>query len=388
MKKLLRRLIGYSNLLFAILLVISSLSPNISPEKYWGPSFLGLAYPYILLFNILFLLFWIWRKKKELMISILAILLGWNTLSAYISIHPGAIFQKSLYKNMNRSERAESKTLKFMSYNVRAFDRYRWTDKPGARQEIFDLLRKDDPDIICLQEYYCSNAGESGSDELYDALNQTPNRHIEYAISNPQNCYGIATFSFYPIVGRGRIEMKSSLSLCIFTDIIVDEDTLRIYNMHLQSIRLNHQHYRFIDSLKFRYDNQQMEEIKDISYRLRDAFVKRASQADLVAGHIAESPYAVIICGDFNDTPVSYSYRRIRAGLQDAFVESGWGVGRTYNGKFPSFRIDYILFDDNLEALHFSRKKVRLSDHYPITGYLKIREKHIPGEQIRGWIQK
>ena len=162
------------------------------------------------------------------------------------------------------------------------------------------------------------------------------------------------------------------MSFCSYSDIQVFDDTIRVYNLHLQSIRLNSQHYRLIDSLKFRYDNQQMEEIMDISFRLRDAFIKRAAQADLIANHIETCTHPVIVCGDFNDTPVSYSYRRIGSDLRDAFAETGWGIGRTYNGKFPSFRIDYILAGKELEAIYFRRKKVRLSDHFPITGYLKL----------------
>jgi endonuclease/exonuclease/phosphatase (EEP) superfamily protein YafD len=129
-----------------------------------------------------------------------------------------------------------------------------------------------------------------------------------------------------------------------------------------------------MDSLKLRYDDQQMADIKDISFRLRDAFIKRAAQADIIAAHISGCSHPVIICGDFNDTPVSYTYRTIRDGLMDAFSESGWGLGRTYNGKFPSFRIDYILYGGSIDALFFTREKIKLSDHFPIISYLKVKK--------------
>ena len=278
MKKILRRLIGYTNLFFAILLVLSSFSPYMSPERFWGPSFMGLAYPYILVINIFFMGFWILRKKRELIISFLAILVGWHTLVENISLHPGALFRRTQFENLSRGERISERQMKIISYNVRAFDRYRWTDNPTARKDIIDLLREDDPDILCLQEYYCTESGKFRYEELYAAFERTPYRHIEYIISNPQARYGIAIFSHYPIISSGRVELNSSLSVCSYADIKIFEDTLRIYNMHLQSVRLNSQHYRFIDSLKFRYDNQQMEEIKDISYRLRDAFIKSVGE--------------------------------------------------------------------------------------------------------------
>ncbi len=362
MKKILRRLIGYANLVFAVLLVGSFLSPGISPEKIWGPSFLGLTYPYILLANLLFMLFWILRKKKEFIISFLAILLGWNTLIQYVSMHPGALFRKAYYENLSREERDSDRQLKIMSFNVRAFDLYRWSGNPSAKQDIISLVRKNDPDILCLQEFYSTQKGQF----------RTPYSHLEYTVSNRSNKYGIAIFSHYPMVAKGRIDLNNTLSICSYADIRVDDDTFRVYNMHLQSTRLNSKRYRLIDSLKFNYDSQQVEEIRDISSRLKNAFVKRAGQADLIAGHIEKCSHPVIVCGDFNDTPVSYTYRRINGELRDAFTECGWGIGRTYNGKFPSFRIDYILFGKEFEALHFAREKVRLSDHFPITGYLRI----------------
>ena len=372
MKKILRRLIVYTNLVFAVLLVLSFLSPNLSPEKIWWPSFLGLAYPYILLANLLFMLFWILRKKKEFIISFLAILLGWNTLARYVSMHPSALFRKGYYESLNREERHSDRQVKVMSFNVRAFDLYRWSDKPSVKKDIITLFREEDPDILCIQEFYSTDEGQHRAEDLFIALDRTPHRHLEYTVSNSRNNYGIAIFSHYPVVAKGRIDLNNSLSICSYADIKLGDDTVRVYNMHLQSIRLNRHHYNLIDSLRLRYDNQQMDEIRDISSRLRDAFEKRAGQADLIAGHIENSPYPVIVCGDFNDTPVSYTYRRINGELSDAFVECGWGIGRTYNGKFPSFRIDYILSGKEFETEYFARKKVRLSDHFPITGYLRI----------------
>lgn len=373
MKRIIRRIIRYSNLAFAILLVLSFLSPNISPTKIWFPSFLGLAYPYILLVNLAFMLFWILMKKREFILSFLAILLGWNTLVRYFSLHPGSLFKKAYFDGLEQTEREEGGQLKIMSYNVRAFDLYKWTGNASNRQHILELIRANDPDVLCLQEFYTSERGAYRAEDIHRALENTPYRHIEILAGNTTRMYGTALYSRYPIVNKGRVELNSPPSLCSFTDILFGNDTLRIYNLHLQSTRLSSRHYRMIDSLKFRYDYQQMEEIRDLSSRLKDAFIKRAAQADLIAAHLSDCPYPVILCGDFNDTPVSYAYRRIGDGLQDVFAECGWGTGRTYNGKFPSFRIDYIFTGEEFEAMHFTRLKVRLSDHFPITGFLKLR---------------
>jgi len=336
------------------------------------PSFIGLAYPYILLVNLIFMSFWILRRKKEFLISLVAILLGWHTLMDNISIHPGALFQKAHYEKRSREERIQDRQIKIMSYNVRAFDLYGWTGIPGAKPGIFNMIQKENPEILCLQEFYSSSGGEFRADEIYRKLEGTKNRYLAFSVSNTRNQYGIAIFSDFPIISEGKVELDNSLSICQFTDLLVLSDTIRVYNMHLQSIHLRKHHYNFIDSLKLRYDNQQMDEIKDISSKLRDAFKKRAGQADLIAEHIDKCPYPVIVCGDFNDTPVSYTYRRIKGDRTDAFVEQGIGMGRTYNGKFPSFRIDYIIFGKEFEALHFSRKKTGFSDHYPVIGILQL----------------
>ncbi len=372
MKKILRKFILYANVVFAVFLILSFLSPHLSPEKIWFPAFLGLAYPYILLVNVLFLFFWILRKKKELLISLLAIILGWSTFTNYLSIRPFRFMKKSHYEHLVREQRKTDHQVKIMSYNVRGFNLYKWEDNPSTCTEILAFSREEDPDVLCIQEFYISHRAGSREKEIYRKLNNTPYRHLEYTASNRSRNYGIATFSHYPIVNKGSIPFENSFSICIFSDILISGDTFRIYNSHLQSVNLNSQHYQFIDSLKFRYDNQQLEEIKDISGRLRDAFIKRASQADIIATHVASCPFPVIICGDFNDTPVSYTYHTIKDDLQDAFSASGWGLGRTYNGKFPSFRIDYILHSGTIDALFFTRKKVKLSDHYPIISYLKM----------------
>lgn len=360
-------------MLFAVFLILSFLSPHLSPEKIWFPAFLGLAYPYILLVNLLFLLGWILLKRKELVISLLAIILGWGTFSAYLSIRPFRGLKKEHYSTQVREQRKADNQVKIVSFNVHLFNAGSWKEKPSTRAKILGFLRDEDPDILCIQEFYSSNRDGFREREIYHKLDQLPYRHITYSHPERRSGYGIATISNYPILQRGRIQLQGS-SICSYSDLLLDKDTIRIYNCHLQSVNLDSEQYQILDSLKFRYDDQQMAEIKDISFRLRDAFIKRAAQADIIADHISGCPHPVIVCGDFNDTPVSYTYRTIRDGLLDAFTESGWGLGRTYNGEFPSFRIDYILHGESLDALFFTREKVKLSDHYPIITYLKMKK--------------
>jgi len=373
LKRILRKFILYANVVFAVLLILSFLSPHLSPEKIWIPAFFGLIYPYILLLNVIFLLGWIILKRKELLISLLAILLGWGTFSDYLGLRPFRFLKKGQYVNMVREQRKADHQLKLVSFNVRLFDLDKWKENPSTRSEILLFIRDEDPDILCIQEFYSSNREGFRESDVFRKLDHLAYRHIGYFDSKRGSGYGIATFSNYPIILTGRIPLQGS-SICVYSDILMDQDTFRVYNCHLQSINLDSEQYQILDSLKFRYDDQQIAEIKDISFRLRDAFIKRAAQADIIAAHVSGCPHPIIICGDFNDTPVSYTYRTIRDGLQDAFTESGWGLGRTYHGEFPSFRIDYILHSESIDALFFTREKVMFSDHFPIISYLKMKK--------------
>jgi endonuclease/exonuclease/phosphatase family metal-dependent hydrolase len=161
----------------------------------------------------------------------------------------------------------------------------------------------------------------------------------------------------------------------IFTDLLIAGDTIRVYNNHLQSVRFHQRNFNFLDTLRFRYSEEDLREILDISVKLKAAYIKRAAQVDTISAHVQNCPFPSIVCGDFNDTPVSYTYRRMSEGLNDAFISSGKGLGNTYHGTIPSFRIDYILHSGEFHSLFFERVKVNLSDHYPIICVLDLKSK-------------
>lgn len=312
------------------------------------------------------------RKKREFLISLLVLLAGWNALTSYFNYNPGNITKRDYYENLDMKSRESNKQLKILSYNVRAFNLYNWMENPDTRNKIFEFIQREDPDIICLQEYYSSERGDFTTKDIIRILSNTPYRHIQHTIGeNSFRHYGIATFSKYPIVGQGNLSFNKTINITIYTDVKKGNDTIRVYNNHLQSISLKRNSYSFLDSLKLRYDEQHLEEIRDISSRLKYAYIKRADQAERISGHIASSPYPVIVAGDFNDTPVSYTYQKISKGLKDSFVEAGWGTGSTYNGRFPSFRIDYILHSKEMNTIYYIRKKMPLSDHFPVISFIE-----------------
>jgi endonuclease/exonuclease/phosphatase family metal-dependent hydrolase len=190
--------------------------------------------------------------------------------------------------------------------------------------------------------------------------------------------WGMATISRYPIVGKGKIEFPNTnntitSNMCIYSDIKINEDTIRVYNVHLQSIQFENEDYTFIENIGEEKEAQ-IKGSKRILGRLKKAFIKRAPQAEAVAAHIKKSPYPVWVCGDFNDPPSSYAYHTISGNLKDSFMESGWGFGSTYAGKFPSFRIDFILHDSKHSSFDYKIINEKFSDHYPLCCTINLKK--------------
>lgn len=367
MRKFTDRVILILNIVAALGLLIGYFAPLINPSKFFLPALFGLAYPYLLMANLVLLSYWMIRLKKEILISLVVILLGWNHLNNLLPLSG---------KNREIPEEIDQSNLfSVLSYNVRGFDRYHWTGDPNARNEIIQFVEGQSPDIICFQEYYTSSRKGESRTELSRQLKSYPYPAVYY-ISDPSNRTGsgIATYSKFPVIKRSRIPFNSSLNAAMYTDLVVRHDTLRVFNIHLQSIRFREENYAFIDTVKLTYSTDQVREIKNIGSRLKTAYCLRAEQATMISNYIKESPYPVIVMGDFNDTPQSFAYRKIRKGLHDAFRKAGHGFGNTYAGELPSFRIDHIMVSDPLVPYQFKRIKNKYSDHFPITTKLYFRD--------------
>lgn len=353
------------NMLSAAALLFSYLAPLVSPARFILPALFGLAYPYLLMLNLVFVFIWMIRLKKEILLSAVVILLGWNHLNNLLPITG---------KNHEIPENIPQEELfHVLSYNVRGFDRYQQAKDPEARNAIFSFIREEAPDILCIQEYYTSGrSGQRQSD--YEKLLAPLNQSAVYFTNDPSNRkgFGIATYSRFPIIKRSRIPFNSSANAAMYTDHLVGNDTLRVINIHLQSIRFRKENFDFMDTARIRYSNDQVREIRNIGSHLTTAFRQRAGQADIIASYIRESPFPVLVMGDFNDTPQSYAYRKIRKGLKDSFRKAGKGFGNTYAGELPSFRIDYILTGPPIEAYAFRRVKKDCSDHFPISCLLYL----------------
>jgi endonuclease/exonuclease/phosphatase family metal-dependent hydrolase len=358
LKPILSKILFRLNIVAAALLGLSYLAVYVNPQYFWPIAFMGLMYPYLVIINIVFAIIWAIRLKPQIFLSLGIILVGWFFIIRYVQIENP--FKK-------KEQAIAQKSFKILSFNVRHFNRYKWLKNRDISSEIFQFIEKESPDIICFQDFFTRYTGELSENEIAKRLGKTKYYHIKYRFSDPKaSSFGIATFSKYPIVHKGEILFENSYNLSIYTDILMQDDTVRIFNNHLQSIRFLKQNYDFMDTLKLKYNQGQVNGIVDIAKRLKWAFEQRATQAEAIAAQIHRSPYPVIVCGDFNDSPVSYTYQIIHKNLKDAFVEAGSGFGNTYLGKFPSYRIDYVLHDKKFSVFNYRTPKLDLSDHYPV----------------------
>jgi endonuclease/exonuclease/phosphatase family metal-dependent hydrolase len=356
LKKILYNFFLGVNVFFALTLLISYLAVNISPGVFALPAFFGLAYPYLLLINVIIVITWVALLRFEALISLIVIIIGFNHFSNYIKLR--------------KPSGDKSNTFKVLSYNVRLFNYYETKNGVYSVNKVVDFIRSQNPDIICLQEFFILGNPSLEEDGIIKGLGGNYNSHMKLMKVSKNRYYGIITLSKFPIIARGEITHSTSSSLSIYSDIIIQKDTFRIFNNHLQSFMLKRMEKSFLEEVAAS-ENKETVDVKNLSRSLKNGFVRRSLQAEVVKSHINKSPYPVIVVGDFNDTPVSYTYGTIRKGLNDSFVTSGYGAGFTYKGNYPPNRIDYILYDNNLSNTFFEIKRVRYSDHYPIVAYFR-----------------
>jgi len=336
--------------------VLAYLSIYINPATVAFPALFGLAYPYIAAANVGMVIVWILFRKWYALFSAIALAAGFGYIHNFIR-----------FANHGKEEHHD---LKLMSYNVRLFNIYESGEK-NTHSKMLQLMRNEDPGILCLQEYFVKGDPAAGERKLKEGIGGQRYTHFKLIKSGTASRYGIATVSRYPIIHRGDVIHPGSSSLTIYSDIVVDTDTFRVYNNHLQSFRLRRVEGNLLSEITGEEKGSSMDNISGIYRSLMQGFASRALQVDRVRRHMESSPYPVIVAGDFNDTPVSYTYRVMRRGLNDAFVEAGYGAGFTYRGKYPPNRIDYVLYSEEIECTDFDIVKVRYSDHYPVIAYFR-----------------
>ncbi len=345
---------------FAIIgLLLADISPLVNPAKVWPLAFMGLLHPAFIIVNLLFLFYWLIRRKRQVFYTLITLLIS--------MIH----FSKQYQVSFGKQDLAPDAAFKLMTWNVKLFDLYNWSGNKATRSKMFEVIQSENPSVLCLQEFYSEDTGPFRNLDTLQSLMSYKYTSEAYTITlRKTDHWGVATFSRYPIVNEGKIVFNNrSNNICLYSDISINGDTIRVYNMHLQSINFGYADIAFVRSMLSEEEAEdEVENSKSLLRRMKRAYTRRAEQANAIAAHIVSCRYPIIICGDFNDTPVSYTYRVLAKGMCDAFRESGSGFGKTFENPLPIPRIDYILHSETLSSWEFKTiETTGMSDHYPVT---------------------
>jgi endonuclease/exonuclease/phosphatase family metal-dependent hydrolase len=360
MGRILRRILQVIYLTTLIPAIGAILSQWISPNLAWPLAFFGLFFPLILLIQIVFLVIFLLMRSKAIVLPLIVILAGWTPLEH--------TFQLSLKGNAGLKN---SNQVKVMTYNVRLFDFFEWSGKKNMADGIFNSIKEQPPDILCLQEFLVQEQGKLPLSRIEKELSFLPYHHIEYNYTVQTRKHGLAIFSRYPILEAGHEHFADSRNMFIFADVLIGKDTVRVYNNHLESIHFERDEFELIDNKE---DESRItrEKISEIVGRMEKAYKKRSVQAEIVREHLNRSTHPVIVCGDFNDTPVSYATSKIRKGLFDSFRSGGKGLGITFPNMIVPLRIDYILHSKEMVSSGYVIGRGKYSDHRPVSTLIQI----------------
>lgn len=356
------------NILFIGLLLVSGFSTKISPIQHTIPSFLGIAFLPLLVVNIIFVAFWIVKLKWYFVFSLFALVITYGSFKNIFPINRSA---------ENQFEINDSTQFTLLSYNVKLFDFYVKDKKLENKNKTVDYIIERDADIVCLQEfgYYNEKGFLNAANILTSMAKKYKYRHIEYYLnSDEKSTYGVATFSKFPIIKKKTIENGSKFNFTICSDIQIRNRTIHLFNCHLESNQLT------VDDKKKMFevvDSASQEKIAlttgVLLRKVGSAAKQRAQQAEAISTAIHDCDSNVVVCGDFNDSPISYTYAKIKGDLVDVFTDKSSGLGITYNELPFLFRIDYILHSPSISAGKFKIDKVNYSDHYPISCVIDLK---------------
>ena len=360
MRKLLLKILFIPQLILLVLFGIIRFIPTISPAEYEIMGVLGLLTPILAIINILFLFFWLLvRKYSWSLVAAAGILISWNVLSV--------CFGFNFFKKNDLQKSGSEFTV--MSYNVRLLDLYDWTGDADNRNKMLRFIKKQSPDVLCLQEFYTKDG--SGLDNIKAIKETCGYKFVETcAMKEHRNrLWGSVIFSKYPIVKNTNVLINEGDKNLIQEAIIEKgSQTIRLYNVHLHSNKLSPKEIAWEkDEKVLQTAKNALKSSKSVLSKLMRAYKQRGNEANLSAFVIEENDsYPTIVCGDLNDLPSSYSYFNVRGKLCDAFLERGGGIGPTYNGSVSFLRIDYIFYSQGIRLKAFQKKEVPYSDHFPL----------------------
>ncbi|MEO5892012.1 MAG: endonuclease/exonuclease/phosphatase family protein [Ferruginibacter sp.] len=367
MKKLTGTIFKLVNIFVVLLYLSACLIPVLPAGKFWMVAVLGLIFPLLFVIVAIFFIGWLFARSRWCLLSLLAIAVSWQQLSAITGWNTKKDF--AIAKTTN--------TLRVLSWNTSS-----WGETSKNRKTrvdcwpfMLEVVKMQQADVLCFQEFWDSRDShpKHSNIQAFKDMGYTHSYFVKTVVELIDHHTGVVILSKYPITDSvqfhyGQDDFAEHL---IYADIQFNQQKVRVFTTHLQSVRFEDKEYSAISKIKHT-DESGLKDSKTIVKKLKNAYQFRGSQADFVQQKIKESPYPVIVCGDFNDVPNSYTYFTIKGDLQDAFLKKGSGLGRTFQYLFPTLRIDYILAQKSFSVQQFERIKVPYSDHYPVVADLKI----------------
>ncbi len=335
----------FFNIVLTVVTFLAYVLPFLAPKIFPLLSVVTLVLPLFLVLNGLYFLYWLIQLKKQIIISGLVLLVG-------------ITFINKFYKFSSVDTPKTENDFVVMSYNVRLLNLFKWIDNESVPDRILTFINDKNPDILCIQEFSSSAKID---------LKVYPHRYVYFQGKKIKSAQAI--FSKFPIINEGNIVFPNSDNNAIFADIKKGKDIIRIYNMHLQSIKISPD----ISEISENIDGINQQKSEALFLRISKAFAKQQKQAELLMNHKKSCNYPILICGDMNNSAFSYVYRSIRGSLDDAFEEAGLGFGKTYNFNYYPARIDYIFADKVMKIKSFeSFPEFKNSDHFPIMARLSM----------------
>lgn len=362
-----KRFLVLANVMLAFIFLLACLAPYLNPRTWWFVSLLGLAFPFLLLFIILFFVWWLFIKKKWALISAVSLLLGAKSISIFFAFHLSDGFDKAKPQG----------SFRVVSWNVARFIELAKNNNEGShtRLHMLELLQQQNADVVCLQEFH--TAVIPGFYNNIYAVQKLgyPYYYFSFDPDGYGHYNGSVIFSRYPIVDSQYVRYpKPALQeVLLRADIQVNDDTISFYTTHLQSLQFRKEDYEKIDGIKEGNDSL-IANSRTIVSKLKRGFVNRSIQADKIEEAMQEKAYPSVFCADLNDIPNSYTYATVRGDMQDAFLKKGFGIGRTFSALSPTLRIDYIFTDKNFDILQFDRNLKRYSDHYMLVADIALKK--------------
>ena len=321
------------------LLVLSYLSIIVPPEKAWFFTLFGLLYPLVL--------------PATLVLFVLSIIRRSRTRLALALVLLPSLFVAGRYFQIAAPKDAPEPTLSVVSYNVGLFAHGpKGVSRLELANQTAEYVNSLNADIVCLQEFYLPE-----NINIEQWLNKRfPHYSAEFYMLTGKNWRaGNVSLTRKKATAKGKETFEKSTNMALWSDIQLDSSKLRIYNCHFESYNIS------LPALIKRHTA-----VEDAERKLRRSITERPRQVAQVLKGIDQAPVHSIVLGDFNDTPLSYTYFRLLHGRKDSFMKAGKGFGATYSALWPMLRLDYILYPKELQAVSYRIEKVNYSDHYPV----------------------